>query len=152
MAEQVPFVLSYDKTYPPCDVRGHQFAMARSKAHEHLHKLSPMLDDTLVHLALMPYRAWATPEEVKAAVPGVDRLLIKATERASHRATDEAKHREHSRGKKQPTLKNTVMVLPDQFIVFLGRTLSGHHHDYLRLKQALPPAVAWCTASNMRVD
>jgi hypothetical protein len=74
--------------------------MARSKAHENLHKLSPILYDTLVHLELMPYRALATPEELKAALQGADRLLIEATERAYHRVQDDAKQREHSSGKK----------------------------------------------------
>jgi len=32
--------------------------------------------------------------------------------------------------KKQHTLKNTVMSLPNKFIVFVGRTFSGHNHDY----------------------
>ena len=79
---------------------GQQFAMARSKAHEHLHTLSPILYNTLVHLDLMPYRELATPEELKAALHGVDRLLIDATERAYHRSADEAKQREHYSGKK----------------------------------------------------
>ena len=82
MAEKLQFVLYYYKTYPTCDVLGTQFAMARSKAHENLHKLSPILSDTLVHLELMPYRALATPAELNALLPGVDRLLIDATERA----------------------------------------------------------------------
>src|SRR5713101_5085400 len=79
MAEKLPFVLSYYKTYPPFDVLGQQWAMERSQANEHLHTLSPMLYDTLVHLALMPSRAFATPEALKAALHGVDRLLIEAT-------------------------------------------------------------------------
>ena len=54
----------------------------------------------MVHLALMPYRELATPEELKAALQGVDRLLIDATERAYHRSQDEAKQREHYSGKK----------------------------------------------------
>ncbi len=41
MAEKLQFVLYYYKTYPTFDVLGTQFAMARSKAHENLHKLSP---------------------------------------------------------------------------------------------------------------
>jgi len=49
-------------------------------------------------------------------------------------------------------LKNTVMSLPDQFIVFLGRTLSGHNHDYSMLKQELPPALDWFTDINVLVD
>src|SRR5262252_7983608 len=55
-------------------------------------------------------------------------------------------------GKKQHTLKNTVMSLPDTFIVFLGRTFSGHNHDYSMLKQELPPALDWFTDINVRVD
>src|SRR6266446_10013240 len=54
--------------------------------------------------------------------------------------------------KKQHTLKNTVLSLPDKLIVFLGRTCSGHHHDYTMLKQALPPEVDWCTDLKVRVD
>ena len=100
MAAKLQFVLYYYKTYPTFDVLGQQFAMARSKANEHLHKLSPVLYDTLVHLELMPYRELATPEELKAALQGVDRLLIDATERAYHRSTDAVKQREHYSGKK----------------------------------------------------
>jgi hypothetical protein len=67
MAEPLPFVLYYYKTSPPVDVLGTPCAMARSKAHENLHKLSPLLSDTLLHLDLMPYRELSTPEELKAA-------------------------------------------------------------------------------------
>src|SRR5438552_15807457 len=49
-------------------------------------------------------------------------------------------------------LKNTVMSLPDKFIVFLGRTFSGHNHDYSMLKQELPPDRDWFTDINVRVD
>src|SRR5882762_6166901 len=100
LAEKLPFVLSYSKTYPPFDVLGTQCAMARSKAHENLHNLSPILYDTLVHLDLMPSRELSTPEEWKAALHGDDRLLIDATERASHRSQDDATQREHYSGKK----------------------------------------------------
>ena len=94
MAEKLLFVLYYYKTSPTFDVLGTQFEMGRSKAHEHLHKLSPILYDTLVHLDLMPYRELATPEDLKAALQGGDRLIIDATERAYHRSKDEAKQRE----------------------------------------------------------
>ena len=100
MVEKLQFVLYYYKTYPTFDVLGTQFAMARSRAHENLHKLSPILYDTLVHLELMPYRELATPEELKAALQGGERLLIDATERAYHWSQDEAKQREHYSGKK----------------------------------------------------
>ena len=114
MADKLLFVLYYYKTYPTFDVLGTQFGMARSKAHEHRHKLSPILYATLVHLALMPSRELATPEEVKAALQGVDRLLMAATERASHRSHDEAKQREHDRGKKTAYAEEYGHVAPKQ--------------------------------------
>jgi hypothetical protein len=82
----------------------------------------------------------------------VERLRIEATARAYHRAQDEAKHREHDSGKKPHTWKNTVRALPDKWIIFLGRTCSGHHHDDLRGKLLFPPELDWFTDLNVRVD
>jgi hypothetical protein len=111
MADKLQFVLYYYKTYPTFDVLGTHFAMARSKAHENLHKLSPILYDTLVHLDLMPYRELSTPEELKAALHGDDRLLIDATERAYHRSQDDATQREHYSGKKTTYVEKHGYVL-----------------------------------------
>jgi DDE superfamily endonuclease len=44
------------------------------------------------------------------------------------------------------------MSLPDKFIVFLGRTLSGHNHDYSMLKQEFPPEMDWFVDLNVLVD
>ena len=44
------------------------------------------------------------------------------------------------------------MSLPDKFIVFLGRTLSGHNHDYSMLKQELPPDLDWFADIHVLVD
>jgi len=93
-------LLYYYKTYPTFDVLGTQFNMVRSKAHENLHKLSPILYDTLVYLDLMPYRELGTPDDLKTALHGVDRLIIDATERAYHRSQEASKQREHYSGKK----------------------------------------------------
>ena len=44
------------------------------------------------------------------------------------------------------------MSFPDKFMVFLGRTFSGHNHDYHRLKQAFPPELDWFEDIQVRVD
>ena len=44
------------------------------------------------------------------------------------------------------------MSLPSTCIVFLGRTFSGHNHDYTMLKQELPPEVDWFADLQVRVD
>jgi hypothetical protein len=100
MVEKLPFVLSDYKPYPTLDVLGTPLAMARATAHANRHQLAPMRYDTLGHRELMPDRELATPEEWPAALPGVDRLRIEATERADQRAQDEAQHREPESGKK----------------------------------------------------
>ena len=44
------------------------------------------------------------------------------------------------------------MARPDKVIIFLGRTFSGHNHDYLMLKQEFPPELDWFTDLHVRVD
>ena len=44
------------------------------------------------------------------------------------------------------------MSSPAKVILFLGRTLSGHNHDYKMLKEELPPEVDWFTDLNVLVD
>ena len=48
----------------------------------------------------MPYRELGAPDDLKAALQGVDRRIIDATERAYRRAQEEAKQQEYYRGKK----------------------------------------------------
>ena len=101
MADKLLFVLYYYKVYPTFDVLGTQFEMARSKAHENLHKLSPILHQTLVRLGLMPYREFKTVEELKTALDGIDQIIIDATERVYRRSQDEATQRAYYSGKKK---------------------------------------------------
>lgn len=100
ISDKLLFVLYYYKTYPTFDVLGTQFDMARSKANKNLHKLSPILHTTLVRLGMMPHREFKTPEALKAALRGIDQIIIDATERAYRRSQDDAKQRAHYSGKK----------------------------------------------------
>ena len=147
------FVLYYYKTYPTFDVLGTQFDMAPSKANQNLHKLSPILHTTLLRLGMMPHREFKTPAELRSALSGIDQIIIDATERAYRRSQDEATQREHYSGKKRRhTVKNTIMSTLAKFIVFLGRTFTGHNHDYTMLKEELPPELDWFTDIGVLVD
>ena len=44
------------------------------------------------------------------------------------------------------------MALPEKVIIFLGRTFSGHHHDYSMLKQEFPPELDWFAELDVQVD
>ncbi len=152
-ADKLLFVLYYYKTYPTFDVLGTQFGMGPSKAHKNLYKLSPLLHKTLVRLEMLPRREFKTPDELKAALHGVDQVIIDATERVYRRSQDDATQREHYSGKrKRHTVKNTVLSRLDKFIVFLGRTFTGHNHDYSMLKTELPPELDWFADLKVWVD
>jgi hypothetical protein len=44
------------------------------------------------------------------------------------------------------------MAVPNTFIVFLGRTFSGRHHDYSMLKHEFPPEMDWFADLNVLAD
>jgi len=152
-ADKLLFVLYYYKVYPTFDVLSTQFDMARSKAHTNLYKLSPILEQALVRLEMLPHREFHTPAELKAALQGVEQLLIDVTERAYRRSQDDATQREHYSGKKKRhTVKNTVISTLDKVILFVGHTFTGHNHDYTMLKTELPPDQDWFSELQVLVD
>ncbi len=102
VTDKLFFTLVYFKTYPTFDVLGTQFEMGRSKANENLHKLAPLLAQTLVRLGVMPYRECTSVEAMKAAFQGIDRILVDVTERVYRRSQDDETQRDHYRGKKVP--------------------------------------------------
>ena len=155
MWDKLFFFLYYYKVYPTFDVFGLQFDMTGSKANENLHKLSPILHQTLVNLEMMPHRSFKTPEELEAALKDakVNQAIIDATERPYRRSVDNAKQREHFSGKKKRhMLKYTVMSTKVKFILFLGRTFSGRNHDYSMLKEEFPPELDWFAHIQLLVD
>lgn len=99
------FVLYYFKNYPTFDVLGTHFGMARSKACENVHKLTPLLHQTLASLAVLPERTFADAEAFEAALAatGIERLLVDVTERVCQRPGDHEQQRERYSGKKSVT-------------------------------------------------
>ena len=103
MRDKLLFLLYYFKVYPTFDVLGSHFNMARSKANENLHKLSGAFYQTLVSLEVMPYREFATAEELLDALDGLETILVDVTERNYRRPQDEQTQRAHYSGKKNAT-------------------------------------------------
>lgn len=99
------FVLYYFKNYPTFDVLGMHFDMARSKACENVHRLTPLLHKTLASLNVLPERTFASAEAFRASLAKVEleQLLVDVTERLCQRPGDNEKQREHYSGKKSAT-------------------------------------------------
>lgn len=102
LADKLLFVLYYFKVYPTFDVLGTQFQLSRSKAHENLYKLIPILHQTLVELEMMPERHFNNVDEMKDALKGIDQIIIDVTERTMRRSTDNDKQKAYYSGKKTP--------------------------------------------------
>jgi len=100
MEDKLLFVLYYYKVYPTFDAFGTQFGMDRSKANTNLHKLSPILHKTLIHLEMMPARKFESPEELKATLGDVSQIIIDVTERKFRRSQNDEQQQEHYSGKK----------------------------------------------------
>jgi len=100
MTDKLFFTLVYLKTYPTFDVLSTQFNMSRSKSNENIHKLMPVLAQTLIRLGAIPHRGFSSAEEMKKAFKGIDKILIDVTERLYRRSQDDKKQREHFSGKK----------------------------------------------------
>lgn len=101
--QKLMFVLYYFKDYPTFDVLGTHFDMARSKACENVHKPTPILYKTLASLDVLPEREVATVAEFKAALAGIDKLLVDATERLHRRPSEDEQQRNLYSGKKSVT-------------------------------------------------
>jgi hypothetical protein len=100
MADKLVFILNYYKTYPTFDVLGHRFGLARSKANEQVHQLSPILHQTLMELGHLPRGEFESVEAFKAALGDLDQILIDVTERPHQRPQDNEQQRELYSGKK----------------------------------------------------
>lgn len=100
MADKLVFVLYYYKTYPTFDQLGTQFDLVRSKAHERLYELSPLLHETLVQLEMMPERVFENVDELMQTLNGIDEIIIDATERAYRRPQGTQQQQDYYSGKK----------------------------------------------------
>lgn len=49
-------------------------------------------------------------------------------------------------------MKNTVISSVNKVILFLGRTFTGHNHDYTLLKTEFPPELDWFADLAVLVD
>lgn len=151
--DKLLFVLFYLKVYPTFDVLAGFFGMSRSKACENLHKLIPVLNETLARLGVLPYRNFDSVDEMKKAFGDIDKIIIDATERSHQRPKDDEKQSDMYSGKKKThTVKNTIISSVEKVILFLGKTFPGHVHDYKMLKNEFPPDEPWFKNIGTLVD
>jgi hypothetical protein len=106
-ADQLLFILIYQKTYPLQTAHGLQFDLSQAQTNEWIHRLLPILDRSLARLKQMPERdpvAFAT----SGVTPDVPTdLIIDGTERRRQRPKNPEKQRDAYSGKKRRTPTKT---------------------------------------------
>ena len=109
------FILFYFKVYPTFDLAGFLFDLDRSQAHRWMHRLQPLLEETLGEKMALPQRKLTSLEEFVKAFPDVKRVILDRTERPIQRAKDREQQKEDYSGKKKRhTRTHLAGVAPDR--------------------------------------
>ncbi|MBW4472992.1 MAG: transposase [Stenomitos rutilans HA7619-LM2] len=128
--EKLFFILFYFKCYPTFDLAGIIFDLHRSQAHEWMHRLQPILEQTLGEKLVLPERKLASLEVFFERFPAVKRVMIDGTERPIQRPQDpEAQQLNYSGKKKRHTRKHLAAVDETKRVLVWSKAREGKLHD-----------------------
>lgn len=143
--DKLLFVLVYVRIYPLLLIHGLMFNLAESKTCEWVHRLLPILDDTLGVVHARPHRHQGRSlTEILREFPELKELgiLTDGTERPIRRPKDQTRRTDDYSGKKKRhTHKNLVTSHPRSTrILSLSQTYPGRSHD----KTIFEQEHRWC--------
>lgn len=128
--EKLFFILFYFKCYPTFDLAGIIFDLHRSQAHEWMHRLQPLLEQTLGEKMVLPERKLDSIEAFLQRFPAVKRIMIDGTERPIARPqAPEAQQLHYSGKKKRYTRKHLAAVDETKRVLVLSKAREGKLHD-----------------------
>ena len=129
--DKLLFIMVYQKTYPLQTMHGLQFEMSQPQVNYWVHKLLPVLQQTLEAMGLKPERDSKKVDNSPMMVETAADLLIDGTERRRQRPKDVKQQEEHYSGKKKThTDKNLVLVNNlTKKVLYLSPTVGGRTHD-----------------------
>ena len=128
--EKLFFILFYFKCYPTFDLAGLLFDLHRSQAHEWMHRLQPILEQTLGEKMVLPECKLDSIEAFLQRFPDVKRVMIDGTERPITRPQDpEAQQSNYSGKKKRHTRKQLAAVDETKRVLVLSKAREGKLHD-----------------------
>jgi hypothetical protein len=150
-ADQLFFLLVYQKTNPLQTLHGLQFGIVQSRANYLIHRLLPVLQAALAQMGIKPEREACAVATHPAAREGGANLSLDGTERTLQRPTDPLKQRGKYSGKKKThTDKNLLLVNENsKKVVYLSPTVEGKKHDS---KAAQEAAIAYPAQATVTKD
>lgn len=131
MADKLLFILVYQKTYPLQTMQGLHFDFSQPSANEWIHRLLPILQETLSNLGMTPEREGAALAESEWFDELSADLLIDGSERRRQRPQDEQAQSDHYSGKKKTHSDKNLLLSHAESgqVLYLSPTEPGHKHD-----------------------
>ena len=128
--EKLFFILFYFKCYPTFDLAGIIFDRHRSQAHEWMHRLQPILEQTLGKKMVLPERKLDSIEAFLECFREVKRVMIDGTEGPIQRPQDtDAQKANYSGKKKRHARKHLAVVDETKRVLGLTQSREGNLHD-----------------------
>lgn len=129
--DKLLFVLVYQKTFQLQTMHGLQFALSQGRANYWIHRLLPVLQQSLAVMGLKPEREGKQVAPLPEAAEGGANLSLDASERRLQRPVEISKQKEKYSGKKKThTDKNLLLVNENtRKVVYLSPTVEGKKHD-----------------------
>ena len=149
--DKLLFILVYQKTYPLQTMHGLQFEMSQPQANYWVHRLLPVLQQSLAAMGMKPERDSNLVDKSLLMAETVADLSIDGTERRRQRPQDSEQQEEHYSGKKKThTDKNLVLVNNQtKKILYLSPTVGGKTHDK---KMADENPISYPTGATLEKD
>ncbi len=137
-ADQLLFILVYQKTHPLQTMHALHFELSQPQANYWIHHLLPVLQHALAALDVMPEREASRVATSPLAREGGPELAIDGTERRRQRPQDAIVQQEHYSGKKKAHTDKNILLINETTskVVYLGPTEPGKTHDKKAADQA----------------
>lgn len=128
--DKLLFILSYFRNYPLHIVASLLFELDMANVNRWIHRLTPLLQQTLGYELTLPKRDRKSLEEMLSECPDLKDHIIDGTERRIKRPKDKEKQKKTYSGKKKMnTVKNIILSDSKNRINFLSSTVEGKKHD-----------------------
>jgi len=131
LEDKLLFILVYEKTYPLQTMHGLSFGLSQERTNEWLHRLLPVLQETLAFLGMQPERdAMALAESERLKDLPAD-WVLDGTERRRQRPQDKEQQVASYSGKKKTHSDKNLMIVNAQTKqgLYLSDTQAGKIHD-----------------------
>jgi hypothetical protein len=136
--DRLLFILVYQKTNPLQTMHGLQFGLSQGQTNYWIHRLLPVLQETLAALGMKPERAAPRVATNLVTAEGGANLAIDGTERRLQRPTDPAKQKEKYSGKKKAHSDKNILLVNENTkqVIYLSPTVEGKKHDSKAAREA----------------